>query len=114
MGEPTAIPKWLAEWRASVKPGYCPACRKPLPARRAGRPAYIHPAKDNPSCRAEYQRRRFKAVAGGTSLREIRAVVFPDELPGRALVTLSCGCTLDVQAHAARRTTKRMRCPKHP
>jgi hypothetical protein len=107
------LPTWLTEWRATVAPGRCPACRKALSPQRRGRRAYVHPVRDNPACRKEYLRRRQLATAGATSLREIKAVSFPKDRPGRARVRLSCGCTHDVQAHTTRRATKRMRCPNH-
>lgn len=114
MNDANKLPAWLVAWRATVKLGHCPACKKALPKRRRGRPAYIHSAKAKPECRAEYLRRRAAATAGTTALKEIRSVKYLDDPPGRAEVLLECGCKLDIQAHAARRTTRRMRCPNHP
>lgn len=106
------IATWLKDWLATVPPGRCPACRRTLPQRTGrGRPAYVHSKKDNPECRAEYLRKRNEATSGSTSLREVKAFQF---LPsGRALVTLDCGCVLDMPASRARRITKRAYCPKH-
>lgn len=107
---PSGLADWLRKWLATVKPGICPACNKPLPEQKRGRRAYIHPKKQNPACRAEYLRRRAAAVGGTTSLKEIRAVKRLKDRPGRVQVRLSCGCKLELQTHAARRVTKRMRC----
>lgn len=111
MGEAT-IPAWLSKWRATVKPGCCPACGKPLPPKARGRPAWVHPARLNPDCRREYLR-RYWAAHVGTSLRPILWVRFPKRRPGWARVKLDCGCIQDLQAHIIRRTQRR-RCPNHP
>lgn len=108
----STIAPWLKEWLATALPGHCPACHKALPPRRGrGRPAYVHPKRINPECRAEYQRKRAASVSGGTTLREVVHKEILDA--GRALVSLDCGCVLDMQASRARRITRRVYCPKH-
>lgn len=113
MSAPDPIADWLRVWLAKVPPGHCPACGKELPEHRGrGRPAYVHPKRMNPECRAEYQRQRAAALTGGTSLREVVARDF--STPGRALIALSCGCVKNIQASAARRIVGRTTCRKHP
>lgn len=108
------IAPWLKEWLASVPRGMCPACRKALPPHKGrGRPRYVHSAKAKPECRKEYLRRR-TAAGASTPLRTVTARTFPRETPGRAVLTLSCGCSWEMRASDALRITKRTRCPNHP
>lgn len=103
---------WLEEWLKTVPPGTCPACRQPLPKHQGrGRPAYVHPVRLNPKCRAEYQRRRQAAVAGHTLLREV--VARGESEPGLTFLFLDCGCVKILRASAARRIIGRTYCEKH-